>query len=432
MILYRGEIREDFEQNNLIERMPPFLYHTLAKGSYPTPETVISACDKLLKRVLDGEFDHVVLPLLSQFDISRARFEQMAQLFSRESLTYKCKIELGDIPAEGDTVGLSHIALGGTAHRKRYPLGILMHVAAGNVDGLPAYSVVEGLLAGNINILKLPSGDSGLSVLLLSELIKAEPSLAEYVYVFDVPSTETETLKTLADLSDAVVVWGGDAAVAAARAMASVNTRIISWGHKLSFAYATPDATDEDLEGLARHICETDQVLCSSCQGIFVDTEDREVQDAFAERFFRILRRVSNESTPVDFGMKSKNAIHIYHERLEAHETGHRIFAADGVSVICKEDRDLELSYMFRNLWVKRLPAYRLVSALKPHKDHLQTAALLCPDGEGREALARLLALSGVVRITHAHGMSRMLSGEAHDGAYPLRQYSRVVETDTP
>ena len=430
MILYRGEIREDFEQNDLIERMPPFLYHTLAKGNYPTPEKVISACEKLLTRVLNGEFDHIVLPLLSQFDISRARFEQMAQLFSRESLTYKCKIELSDIPTEGDTVGLSHIALGGTAHRKRYPLGILMHIAAGNVDGLPAYSVVEGLLAGNINILKLPSGDSGLSVLLLSELIKAEPSLAEYIYVFDVPSTETETLKILADLSDAVVVWGGDAAVAAARSMASVNTRIIAWGHKLSFAYATPDAADEELEGLAKHICETDQVLCSSCQGIFVDTEDKTVQDAFAERFFHILRRVSNETIPVDFGMKSKNAIHIYNERLEAHETGHQIFAADGVSVICTDDADLELSYMFRNLWVKRLPRYRLVSALKPHKDHLQTAALLCPDGTRREELAKLLALSGVVRITHAHEMSRMLSGEAHDGTYPLRQYSRVVETD--
>lgn len=430
MILYRGEIREDLEQNELIRRMPPFLYHTLAKGDYPTPEKVISACEKLLSRVLSGEFDHIVLPLLSQFDISRARFEQMAQLFSRESLTYKCRIELGDIPAQGDTVGLSHIALGGTARRQRYPLGILMHIAAGNVDGLPAYSVVEGLLAGNINILKLPSGDSGLSVLLLSELIKAEPSLAEYIYVFDVPSTETETLKTLADLSDAVVVWGGDAAVSAARAMASVNTRIIAWGHKLSFAYATPDATDAELEGLAKHICETDQVLCSSCQGIFVGTEDREVQDAFAERFFEILRRVSNETSPVDFGMKAKNAIHIYNGRLEAHRTRHRILSADGVSVICQDDHALELSYMFRNLWVKRLPKYRMVSALRPYKDHLQTAALLCPDGERREELARLLALSGVVRITHASDMSRMLSGEAHDGTYPLRQYSRVVETD--
>jgi hypothetical protein len=28
--------------------------------------------------------------------------------------------------------------------------------------------------------------------------------------------------------------------------------------------------------------------------------------------------------------------------------------------------------------------------------------------------------------------MSRVLPGEAHDGAYPLREYSRIVEIDEP
>lgn len=428
MILIHGEIRENHEQAAIIHSMAPSLYTTLSKGDYPTPEKVIAACDKLLRRVLSGEFDHIVEPLLSRFDISRERFLQMAQLFSRESLTYKCSVELGDVPAEGDTVGKSEV--GGLCYRKRYPMGILMHIAAGNVDGLPAYSVVEGLLAGNINILKLPAGDSGLSVQLLSELIAEEPSLADYVYVFDVPSTETATLKQLADLSDAVVVWGGDAAVQAARALADVTTRIISWGHKLSFAYVTPDAPDSALEGLARHICETSQVLCSSCQGVFLDTDSKEEQLAFGKRFYDILRRVSDGSMPVDFGMKAKNAIHIYNERLEAHETGRTVYAGSGVSVICSDDEKLELSYMFRNTWVKRLPHDRMVAALKPHKDHLQTAALLCPDTKKREILARLLALSGIVRITDGAHMSRMICGEAHDGMYPLRLYSRVVEQD--
>ena len=41
------------------------------------------------------------------------------------------------------------------------PLGVLLHIAAGNAEGLPFFSVVEGLLAGNINILKLPGMDDG-------------------------------------------------------------------------------------------------------------------------------------------------------------------------------------------------------------------------------------------------------------------------------
>ncbi len=442
MILYQGKIRPDHEQLSLIRSMRPDLYRTLAKGRFPRPETVIRACGKLLDRVMAGEFDDVVLPLLEQFDISYERFRAMAELFSPKALRKKCRTEFGTLygltdkpdrlgydPAQNDPDAPEADPAGISANRRRYPLGILLHIAAGNVDGLPAYSVVEGLLAGNINLLKLPAGDSGLSVKLLSELISCEPSLAEYIYVFDVPSTETETLKLLADHADAVVVWGGDVAVRAARSMVDVDTKIIAWGHKLSFAYATPEATDEDLRALCRHICETGQVLCSSCQGIFLDTEDRTVQEAFADRLFAILRETSDASKPVDFGMRAKNAIHIYTERLEARETGHTIRSGGGVSVICSDDCDLTLSYMFRNVWIKRLPRARLVEVLKPYKDHLQTAGLLCAETE-RLPLAEALARAGIVRITRPGDLSRMLPGEAHDGAFPLALYSRVVEYD--
>ncbi len=429
MILHQGNIHENHEQLALICAMRPDLARTLADGDFPRPETVIRACGKLLGRVLSGEFDEVVTPLLAQFDISYERFCAMAQLFSPDALREKCRVEFGDLYGLADAPERIGSSEGTTAIRRRYPLGVLMHIAAGNVDGLPAYSVIEGLLAGNINLLKLPAGDSGLSVRLLSELIACEPSLAAYIYVFDVPSTETETLTLLADMSDAVVVWGGDAAVRAARDMSGVDTKIIAWGHKLSFAYATPDATDGDLAALARHICETGQVLCSSCQGIFLDTEDKATQLAFAERFFAILKETSDRARPVDFGMRAKNAIHIYNERLEAHETGHTVLADGGVSVIATDDGELSLSYLFRNVWVKRLPRHRAVEVLKPYKDHLQTAGLLCSDAD-RPILSDLLARAGLVRITRPGDLSRMIVGEAHDGQYPLRLYSRIVETD--
>ncbi len=429
MILYQGKLHENHEQLALIESMRPDLYRTLAEGDFPRPETVIRACGKLYDRVMGGEFDDIVLPLIEQFDISYERFREMAEMFSPDSLTRKCRVEFGDLYSLADTPERIGTAGGTTALRRRMPLGILLHIAAGNVDGLPAYSVVEGLLAGNINLLKLPAGDSGLSIRLLSELIACEPSLAPYIYVFDVPSTETETLTLLAAHADAVVVWGGDAAVRAARAMVDVDTKIIAWGHKLSFAYATTDASDDDLFALARHICETGQVLCSSCQGIFLDTDNRAAQRVFAERFFAILREVSAASRPVDFGMRAKNAIHIYNEKLEAHETGHIILSGGGVSVICTDDRNLSLSYLFRNVWVKRLPRVDLIPTLKPYKDHLQTAGLLCAATD-REVLSDQLARAGVVRVTKPGDLSRMLVGEAHDGAYPLRLYSRVVEID--
>ena len=87
------------------------------------------------------------------------------------------------------------------------PLGTLFHIAAGNVDILPAFSVAEGLLTGNINILKLPQADSGLTVQIAARLAETEPALADYLYVFDTPSTDIAAMKKMADMADGIVVW---------------------------------------------------------------------------------------------------------------------------------------------------------------------------------------------------------------------------------
>lgn len=419
MILYQGKVLQNSRQDALIASLREHVAFPLMHREALSAATVINACDKLAQRVLGGDFDNIVVPFLRLFNINREQFEDMVRLFTKESLAYKCSIELCDDERVIDNKII----------RKRYPLGVLLHIAAGNVDVLPAYSVIEGLLSGNVNILKLPMGDSGLSVRLLYELITIEPLLSDYVYVFDVLSTETETLKKLADLCDGIVVWGGDAAVRAARKLADVNTKIISWGHKLSFAYAEPDADDIQLQKLAESVCSTNQLLCSSCQGIFVDTDSREEQVAFAKRFFAILKRVNRQAPPIDFGMKAKNAIQLYNERLEASYSKSIIYSENGVSVICREDKDLTLSYLYRNVWIKRLSMQELCT-LKKYKGYLQTACVLTADAEKRKKITSALARIGVVRITSAGNMSRTVCGEAHDGTYALREYSRIVETE--
>ena len=419
MILYRGKIFQNSRQNEMIESLKKDIYSPLTHGEALSNETVINACDKLAKKVLNGDFDSIVKPFLTLFNISDSQFRDMVNLFSKQSLEYKCSIELCD----------NEKIIDGKILRKRYPLGVLLHIAAGNVDVLPAYSVIEGLLSGNVNILKLPMGDSGLSVKLLFELIKIEPLLSDYIYVFDVPSTETETLKSLADLCDGVVVWGGDAAVKAARNMAEVDTKIIAWGHKLSFAYAELDASDEQLEKLAQSICDTNQLLCSSCQGIFVDTQSKEEQRQFAHRFYEILKTVNNKSRPIDYGMKAKSAINLYNEKIEAHITGNEVLFENGVSVVIRDDKALDLSYLYRNVWIKRLPLNEL-NTLKAYKNHLQTASVLTTNPKKRKTICDILAMTGVVRITSPGNMSRMVCGEAHDGTYALREYSRIVETE--
>ena len=417
MILYKGEIYENLEQDRLISSLYEDMINTLSFGKHPTIDSVINACNRLYKRIMNHEFDEIALPLLKALNIPYSALDHYASYFSKEGLTKKVDIELGELKN-------GELSLDKDNTRRLEPLGILFHIAAGNVDLLPAYSVIEGLLVGNINILKLPTGDNGLSVKLLKELIKEEPSLTDYIYVFDVPSTEVETIKKLSSFADATIVWGGDETQKAARNFVDIHSSVIAWGHKLSFTYVDMNVEDEELEKLCESICISNQLFCSSSQGIYVNTDKVEDLHVLAERLLPIFASVSKRIGTLPLTMKAKNSLLLYNEKLEGNKN---IYSDSGVSIIVKEDNKLELSYLYQNIWIKALKEDDIIKVLKPNKNLLQTVSinnkLL-----NREKIADNLIKAGVTRVVPLGENSRMISGESHDGEYPLRRYSRIVE----
>ncbi len=424
MLLIRGELWEDANMETAMADLELHLTRTLS-GPPLDPMVVVNACDKLAEAIENGAYAQELDAFLTLHDVPLEMIDEAICLFRRDSLLYKLQMELGSSslePLQAGTRSGTHVW-----QRRRFPLGVLFHIAAGNVDGLPAYSVVEGLLAGNINLLKLPSADAGLSVQLLHALTQVEPRLADYIYVFDLPSTDVDGLTRLAALSDGVVVWGGDEAVRAARQLAHPGTKIIAWGHKLSFAYATPDASKLEIAALAHHICQTGQVLCTSCQGVYVDTEDPVVARRFAKKLLFALEQAAAALPAVDPGLRGQANLRLYNERLEAAHTGRRVLKGKRTSVLLCLDDELELSFLHGNCWVKMLPRENLIATLRRKKEYLQTAGLLCA-AHDRAALTELLCRAGVVRVTEAGLMSRTVPGEAHDGTFPLREYTRIAE----
>ena len=419
MILYKGEIYPNEKQTELISSLKEDMYLTLQNKETLSYMTVIDACDKLYQRVINHEFDNIALPLLSALNMPYSSLERYAKVFSKEGLLKKIDIELGDLKN-------GVLSLDENNNRYYEPLGILFHIAAGNVDLLPAYSVVEGLLVGNINILKLPTGDNGLSILLLKELIKEAPVLKDYIYVFDVPSTEVDTIKQLSNLADATIVWGGDEVQRAARSFVDIHSSIISWGHKISFSYVDNNVTDEEIEALCTSICLSNQLFCSSSQGIYMNTDNMEELHKLAKRVLPTFAKVSKSMNTLPLTMKAKNSLMLYNDELEGNLTN--IYKDSGVSIVVKEDNKLELSYLFQNIWIKALKKEEIVNVLKPNKNLLQTVSIN-KNLKDKEDIVSLLAKAGAVRITALGDNSRMLAGESHDGEYALRRYIRIVET---
>ena len=422
MNLVSGKITDSTQTKLQLERLDE-LINKAYSGEALTAEKVMAACDALSHSI--SEETH--LPLLMSLGMGRkkalAELDEVRLMLSRGYLESRLDLELGERNAK------SFVPYGSRARvRQEYkPLGVLFHIAAGNADALPAFSAIEGLLTGNINILKLPGADNGLSIAVLRELIEYEPLIADYVMVFDSPSQDMDAMQKMAQKADALVVWGGDDALQAVRNLAAPDTRIIEWGHKISFAYVSGEnVSDEDLEAIAYNICDTNQIFCNSCQGIYLDTGDFGEVEAFARRFLSILDSQA-QKTPesLDLFIRAQKTLELYTEELERDEDK-IILRTENCSVTAERDNTLTPSHMYRNCWVKSLPKDRILAGLLKYKNHLQTVSLICGEAD-RESLETILFKTGIVRITSGKNMSKNYCGQPHDGEFPLRRYVKTV-----
>ena len=158
---------------------------------------------------------------------------------------------------------------------------------------------------------------------------------------------------------------------------------MIEWGHRLSFAYIS-GYEDEQLElrALAEHIIQTKQLLCSSCQTIFLDTEDMEQVYAFCEKFLPYLEEAARRFPQEGIEETAEQTLRRYLDEMvqtiQGRATDTRVYRGEFCRLEACLDDNLVLSGLFGNCPVKRLPAARMLPVLRREKGRLQTAGLIC------------------------------------------------------
>src|SRR4051794_2966675 len=115
-----------------------------------------------------------------------------------------------------------------------YPLGVVAQVLAGNVFLGGVVAIAQALLTRNAVLLKLSREDSGFTALFAQTLAAADESgvLARAMAVCAWDSRQDDLNDILRTEADAVVVWGGAAAVAAYPAD-RCRGRVIHYGPRL-------------------------------------------------------------------------------------------------------------------------------------------------------------------------------------------------------
>ncbi|VDN48971.1 Acyl-CoA reductase [Petrocella atlantisensis] len=421
--IFRGRVITGNELNHYLLKLDDTINQDLMLPPIDT-EIVISAIWKLVEQTDFADFKQQLIENGQADWKAESLIQSIKKSLTPTALHQKIVRELGD-----DFYKWVEVEPG--IQERQQPLGVLFHIGAGNVLALSVLSVLEGLLTGNINVLKLPSYEGGISLTLLKRLVMIEPRLAPYIYVFDISSEDVEILKKLGNVADAIVVWGSDNAIHGIRQIAPAHLPIIQWGHRLSFAYLTPGQhSTSSLEQLAKEICLSDQQFCSSPQCLFVETDDMAVIDTCAKKLKEAMTEKAKKYPAAAIQIHDLAEITWTKELVKMAsllgqqqlvESDHKDF-----SIMMDKQPSLKTSPLYRNIWLMPIKRSELLTILRIHKGHLQTAGLACHE-EDYDDLSNLFYRAGVTRVTTFGNMSQTYVGEPHDGKPTLLQYTRTI-----
>ncbi len=312
-------------------------------------------------------------------------------------------------------------------------LGSVLHITPGNAVSLPFMATVEGLLAGNFNILRPSHKDEGLSAALLHHLISFDPSgtLAKYIVVLTASQDQLPALMTLVD---GVSAWGGDTSLNAIRAQLPAGCRFIEWGHKLSFAYLDPSKIQDNtlFDAIAADVCQFDQQACSSPQLVLVNTSDWEKLVEVASTMAQAMTRTSNKYPTLQPSPQETAEIttQVHLANLESALGAQKVKLWEDPNgawrIILTDKPGIQASPLFRTLIISSAPAEQLVPLLQPFRRWLQTCALITIP-ENYPYLAQKLIAAGLTRITAPGAMHEEYPGEPHDGVYALPRLTRRI-----
>ena len=191
-------------------------------------------------------------------------------------------------------------------HVLRLGRGLCFHITPGNIPVNFFFSFLFSLLAGNANIVRVPSKDfPQIKILLriLKECLKEFPEIEKRVAFVRYPRN-TEITAKFSEIADVRVIWGGDRTVASIRELPSKPRCIdISFADRFSVSVIDSDCVlnsdDPVLERLINGFYNDtylmDQNACSSPRLIFwTGNEEKGV-----ERFWTALYEKAKKSYPL-------------------------------------------------------------------------------------------------------------------------------------
>jgi len=304
---------------------------------------------------------------------------------------------------------------------------LLVHFTAGNLPVPALMSIVLGVLVRSAQFVKCATGAALLPRLFAHSLYHAEPKLGACLEIAEWPGADHTLADALFNEADCVTATGSDSTLAAISLRLPANTRLLRYGHRVSFAFVASRV----LSGLnsrkivgraAADVVAWNQLGCLSPHVIYVEEGGGLSAELFAAALAEELeRREAAEprgTLPVETAAAIASRRSIYEVRA-AHSPDTRHWSSRNSTawtVVYEADPRFQLSCLNHFIYVKGVK--NLTEALHSSdsvRGKVSTVGLAAPEDQA-QGLATTLARWGVARVCPLGQMQAPPLTWRHDG----------------
>jgi hypothetical protein len=322
----------------------------------------------------------------------------------------------------------------GLANCKAFPIGIVGHWPAGNVEIQPILSMTCALLGGNAALVRMPSGLVELTRRLMEKLVQSDPAgvLTRRIFMAAFEHGRKDLHEAMARAVDGAMIWGGEEAVLQVRSLPFPHwAKIAVFGPRISVAamdagaWGNPGEQESWCRRIARDVWQFDQQACSSPQVLFLEKAAGQstaqflpfLQRAFeAENRAHPRRTIPAALTSAICQARASWLLQdIAHEAIFPKGPDWTLLFGSGV--------DLPLPVQGKTLTI--LEVDNLIDPVLKFDGNVQTLGLAIADPEKEKKLAWLAGTRGVDRIVKLGRMHTFVP--PWDGVDLIRPMVRMV-----
>jgi hypothetical protein len=322
----------------------------------------------------------------------------------------------------------------GRARLKFFPIGVVGHWPAGNIEIQPLLSMSCALLGGNGSLVRVPSGLVEVTEKLFERLRAVDSGgvLARRIKLFSFDHSREDMQEAMARNIDGAMIWGGLESVSHVRSLPFPHwARIAVFGPRLSVAAMDAAVWNCEVERaswcqrIARDVWQFEQQACSSPQVLFLERDSDADAGPFVDELKQAFQAENRAHPRRELSPAMTSAICLARASWLLEEAGRSASfpASPDWTILVGSGADIPKPTQGRTLSV--LLVDDLLKVIEKFDGTVQTLGLAVADAKKEDLLADAAGRRGVDRIVKLGRMH--VFGSPWDGVDLIRPMVRLV-----